>query len=249
MNSMAATIDLLSPMPQDWQRALAIVAHPDDLEYGAASAIARWTDEGRSVAYLLACRGEAGIDGIEPDECGPLREREQVAAAAVVGVSSVEFLDHADGVIEYGVPLRRDLAAAIRRHRPELVITLTHHHAFPGGILNMPDHRHVGLAALDAVRDAGNRWVFRDQVEAGLQPWGGVRWVAVAGSPNPTHAVDVTDTFDRGVASLRAHEAYLAGLGQDVAEVDSFLRGFAQQTGERFGGGLATSFELIPFAG
>ena len=241
--------DTLSPMPQDWQRALAIVAHPDDLEYGAASAIARWTDEGRSVAYLLACRGEAGIDGIEPGECGPLREREQIAAAAAVGVSSVEFLDHPDGTIEYGVPLRRDLAAAIRRHRPELVITVNHHDVFPGGFLNMPDHRHVGLAALDAVRDAGNRWVFREQIDAGLQPWGGVRWVAVSGSPHATHAVDVTDTIDRGVASLRAHEAYLAGLGQDPSDVDGFLRGMAQQVGERFGGQPATSFELITFAG
>src|SRR4051812_18916265 len=104
-------------MPEDWQRALAIVAHPDDLEYGASSAIARWTAQGRSVTYLLASRGEAGIDSIPPEESGPLRAGEQIAAAAEVGVDVVEFLDHPDGVIEYGVPLRRDLAAAIRRHR------------------------------------------------------------------------------------------------------------------------------------
>lgn len=97
-------------MPQDWERALVIVAHPDDPEYGASSAVARWTDEGRSVAYVLASRGEAGIDGMAPEGVGPLREREQVTAAAVVGVETVEFLDHPDGMIEYGIPLRRDLA-------------------------------------------------------------------------------------------------------------------------------------------
>jgi LmbE family N-acetylglucosaminyl deacetylase len=101
----------LQPMPTDWQRALAVVAHPDDLEYGCAAAVAAWTDAGREVSYLLATRGEAGIDTMAPTECGPLREREQRASAAVVGVSAVEFLDHRDGMIEYGLPLRRDIAA------------------------------------------------------------------------------------------------------------------------------------------
>ena len=112
------------PMPTDWERGLAVVAHPDDLEYGASAAIARWVDEGRTFVYVLASRGEAGIDSIAPEECGPLREREQIEAARIVGVTEVEFLNHRDGVIEYGLPLRRDLAAAIRRHKPELVLTL-----------------------------------------------------------------------------------------------------------------------------
>lgn len=239
----------LEPMPHDWQRGLAIVAHPDDLEYGASSAIARWTDEGRTVAYVLACRGEAGIDGMPPEQAGPLREREQIAAAAAVGVDTVEFLDHPDGVMEYGIPLRRDLAAAIRRHRPELVITVNHHDRFPGGFLNMADHRNVGLAAIDAVRDAGNRWVFRDQLDAGLQPWGGVRWVAVSGSPHAGHAVDITESLDRGVASLLAHKVYLESLHGALADADGFLRETARRTGEQFGQRLATSFELITMAG
>src|SRR5262245_10493617 len=83
-------------VPEDFDRALAVVAHPDDLEYGGAAAIARWTDQGRTVTYLLATRGEAGIDTLPPAECGPLREAEQRAAAAEVGVDAVEFLDHPD---------------------------------------------------------------------------------------------------------------------------------------------------------
>ncbi|RBM20008.1 PIG-L domain-containing protein [Prauserella sp. PE36] len=236
----------LAPIPEDWERALAVVAHPDDLEYGSSGAIARWTDEGRSVAYVLATRGEAGIDGITPEEAGPLREREQIASARVVGVETVEFLDHADGVIEYGLPLRRDIAAAIRRHRPELVVMTNHHETWPGGPwLNMADHRNVGLATLDAVRDAANRWVFRDLLDEGLEPWSGVRWVAVAASPKATHAVDITATMDRAVDSLKAHRAYLDGLSGPMADT-GFLREAAAETGKRFGGVLACAFELIP---
>jgi LmbE family N-acetylglucosaminyl deacetylase len=142
------------PFPDDWSRALAVVAHPDDLEFGAAGAVARWTAEGRHVTYLLVTRGEAGIDTIPPAECGPLREAEQRAAARIVGVEVVEFLDHPDGTIEYGPALRRDIAHAIRRHRPDLVITGNHHAAWPGGNRNTPDHRAVGQAAIDAVADA-----------------------------------------------------------------------------------------------
>lgn len=235
----------LAEMPGDWTRALAVVAHPDDLEYGAAGAIARWTDEGRDVTYLLVTRGEAGIDTMEPAEAGPLREGEQIASAAIVGVDKVEFLDHPDGVIEYGLPLRRDIAAAIRRHRPELVITNNHRETWPGGYLNMADHRVVGAATLDAVRDAANRWVFGDQVADGLEPWGGVRWVAMAASPLARHAVDITATFDRSVESLRAHAAYLAALGGQMADPETFLRENGQRVGREFGSELACAFELV----
>jgi len=207
--------DELAPMPTDWQRALAIVAHPDDLEYGAAGAVAVWNEAGRDVAYLLATRGEAGIDGMAPAEAATVREAEQRASAAEVGVDTVEFLDgHRDGVVEYGVVLRQDLAAAIRRHRPELVVTFNHHDYWGHGTWNSADHRAVGRAVLDATADAGNRWIFPDAGE----PWT-VRWIAVAGSPNPTHAVDIAATFDRAVASLAAHRAYLEALGQDARTV------------------------------
>lgn len=99
---------------------------------------------------------------------------------AVVGVRTVEFLDHRDGVIEYGIGLRRDIAEAIRRHRPELVVTLNHRDTWGGAAWHTPAHRAVGRAALDAVADAGNRWIFPELGERGLRPWDGVCWTAVA---------------------------------------------------------------------
>ncbi|MDQ0847168.1 PIG-L deacetylase family protein [Streptomyces sp. V1I6] len=238
----------LEEMPADWQRALAVVAHPDDLEYGCAAAIAGWTDQGREVAYLLATRGEAGIDGIAPARCAPLREREQRASAAVVGVSVVEFLDHKDGVIEYGTDLRRDIAAAIRRYRPELVITLNHRDTWGGTAWNTPDHRAVGRATLDAAADAGNRWIFPELIsEQGLEPWDGVRWVAVAGSTSPTHAVDAGPGLERSVASLLEHRLYIEGLTeQDPQEYcRTFLTRMAEMAAPRFGGRPAVTFELF----
>jgi LmbE family N-acetylglucosaminyl deacetylase len=228
--------------PEDFARGLAVVAHPDDLEYGGAAAIARWTAQGRDIAYLLATSGEAGIDTLPPAECGPLREAEQRAAAAEVGVDVVEFLDHPDGLVTYGVELRRDIAAAIRRHRPEVVITVNHHDTFSGGHLNMADHRVVGQATLDAVRDAANRWLFPEVGE----PWSGVRRVLVLASPRAGHAVDIEDVFDRGVASLRAHKAYLAALGGPMGDAERFLRESAEEAAARLPGArLATAFEVI----
>jgi LmbE family N-acetylglucosaminyl deacetylase len=239
-------MDQLEPMPDDWSRALAIAAHPDDLEYGAAGAVAAWTNAGKDVRYLLVTRGEAGIDTLAPEECGPLRQAEQRAAAAEVGVTVVEFLDHPDGVIEYGVALRRDITAAIRRHQPELVISGNHHDTWPGGGWNSPDHRNVGRAVLDAVGDAGNRWIFPELAAQGLDPWGGVRYVAVGGSPQPTHAIDVSATMDSAVASLGAHKAYLEALGDHpMASARDFLEWMADLTAPRFGGRRAAAFELF----
>ncbi|MFD5568544.1 PIG-L deacetylase family protein [Streptomyces cadmiisoli] len=243
-----STITQLQPMPDDWQRALAVVAHPDDLEYGCSAAIAAWTEAGREISYVLATRGEAGIDTVAPERCGPLREREQRASAAVVGVSAVEFLGHRDGVIEYGTALRRDIAAAIRRYRPELVITLNHRDTWGGVAWNTPDHVAVGRATLDAAGDAGNRWIFPELVEQGLEPWNGVRWVAVAGSTTPTHAVDAAPGLERGIRSLLEHRAYIEALTDEDPEtyVRNFLTGIAQEVGKRFGDKPAVAFELFP---
>jgi LmbE family N-acetylglucosaminyl deacetylase len=234
----------LESIPEDWQQALAIVAHPDDLEYGASAAVAKWTAAGKQVVYLLASRGEAGIDAWPPDRTGPVREAEERESARLVGVETVEFLDYRDGTIEYGLPLRRDLARAIRRHRPEVIITGGFELSWPGGLLNQADHRAIGLATCDAARDAGNRWIFHELVEAGLEPWTGGRLIFVQGTSSPTHACDIGEWIERGIASLKAHKAYFENLASEF-DVDAFLRQHAAEAGGRFGCQYAIEFTVF----
>lgn len=241
----------LDTVPEDFTRAMAVVAHPDDLEYGAASAIARWTRAGRSVAYVIVTDGEAGIDGILPAEAGRLRQQEQVASAAVVGVDDVTFLRHPDGVVENGPGLRRDIARQIRRFRPEVLLTATYDLTYRMAgqpVLNQADHRAVGVAVLDAARDAGNRWIFPELLGEGFEPWGGVGHVYVMGSNEPTHAVDVTDHLAAGVSSLRAHEAYLDGLGREF-DPEAFVSGMTAMAGPAIGVAHAVAFGQVRLQG
>ena len=235
----------LQPVDESWTSALCVVAHPDDLEFGAAAAVARWTDQGKRVVYAMVTSGEAGIDGLPPDKARSVREAEQQASAGIVGVDVVDFLRLNDGVLEYGVALRRAICAVVRRHRPEIVVTNNFRETWGGRNLNTADHIATGRATLDAVRDAGNRWIFADQVGGGLEPWGGVKQVWAASSPSAQHAVDITSTFARGVASLRAHQAYIDGLGWEHFDPEEFLEGGARQAGTRLGVPMATTFEVF----
>jgi LmbE family N-acetylglucosaminyl deacetylase len=235
------TTGTLAKLPDDWSTGLAIVAHPDDLEYGAASAIAKWTDAGKTVHYLLVTRGEAGL-AIPPTEAGPLREEEERASAAVVGVDVVEFLDHRDGVVEHSMRLRRDLSRVIRRHRPDVVIGTNFRDTWGGPSFNMADHRNVGLAALDAIRDAANPWIFPELLDEGLEPWSGVAMACFNASPMATHYVDIGEYLDRGVASLEQHRAYLDHVGGDARQM---LTEFAESAGAMAGVERAVLFEVI----
>jgi LmbE family N-acetylglucosaminyl deacetylase len=241
----------IAPLDESFDSVLAVVAHPDDLEYGAAAAIARWTAMGKRVAYLLITRGEAGIDGMSPPEAGVAREAEQRASAAVCGVYDVEFFDYTDGIVEYNLNLRRDIARAVRKFRPEAIVTNNFHLNWggPGGPLNMADHRNVGLAALDAARDAGNRWIFTEPLDEGegegAQPWNGVKQVMMPGSHLPTHAVDVTGYEGKGVESLQAHALYIEGLGNDF-DPETFVTMSLAGMGAAIGADYGVSFEVVP---
>ena len=235
----------LAPVPEDWQTALCVVAHPDDMEFGAAAAVARWTGQGRKVVYCMVTSGEAGIDGMPPEEARQVREAEQVDSARIVGVDEVDFLGLPDGILEYGVPLRRAIAGVVRRHRPDIVITNNFRETWGGKALNQADHIATGRATLDAVRDAGNRWVFHEHLERGLEPWGGVRQVWAAASPTAEHAADTTETFSTGVASLEAHRAYIDGLGWENFDPEEFLEGMSRSAGSRLGVRHATPFEVL----
>ena len=167
-------------------------------------------------------------------------------ACDVVGVDALEFLGFPDGTVEYGLELRREIAASIRRHRPDIVITINHRETYGGEMLNQADHVAVGRATIDAARDAGNRWVFRDLLDEGLEPWPGVKQIWVAGSPDARHGVDVTDTFDKGLESLRAHEAYHSALGDGGFDPAEFLESFGRMVGTRLGSRYGVAFEVFP---
>ncbi|WP_433202471.1 PIG-L deacetylase family protein [Nocardia sp. CA-107356] len=233
----------MEQVPEDWQRGLVIVAHPDDIEYGAAAAVARWTGQGKDIRYVLVTSGEAGIAGMPPAEAGPLREAEEIAAAKAVGVHEVEFLGYPDGRVEQTLALRRDLAAAIRRHQPELVVLFNFGDSWAPGYVNSADHRAVGRAALDAISDAGNEWIFPELTET---PWS-PRLAAVVG-PGATHAVDVTGTLEQAAASLAEHRRYLEVLSPEpVADQVRAVIEMATAPKPGFPAAHAVGFELYYF--
>ncbi len=234
------------------RRVLAVAAHPDDMEYGGSAAVAAWTARGVQVSYALVTSGEAGMDSVAPAEAGPVREAEQRLACAAVGVTDLVFLGFDDGTVEQGLPLRRAIAAQVRRVQPDLVVTGAFRDTWPGGYLNQSDHVAVGRAVLDAARDAGNRWIFREQLTTGqpgggLEPWNGVRTVLALGSPDSTHAIVVDDTFGAAVASLEAHAAYLAALGDGTTQARDVLEGVLGGAGPQVGARYAVAAEVFRF--
>ncbi|MDO5534872.1 MAG: PIG-L family deacetylase [Propionibacteriaceae bacterium] len=229
----------LERFPDDITRVLAVVAHPDDMEYGASAAVHHWTSAGVEVAYLLLTSGEAGMRSA-PEVVGPLRALEQRAACDAVGVEQLTILDHPDGTLMPTLELRRDIARAIRQFRPDVVVTGSWDVEAPWG-LNQADHRAAGLATLDACRDADNAWVFGELAEEGLEKWGAT-WLLVTGSDRPTHAVAVTDAdVAAAVASLSAHRAYLADLPNHPAPAD-FIPSMLAAGGESLGEPFAVPF-------
>lgn len=219
-------------------RILVVVAHPDDAEYGTSAAVAHWTSRGIEVQYLLLTAGEAGMQR-PPEEAGPLREVEQARACEIVGALPPVILDFPDGMLTYGLDLRRAIAREIRRFRPDAVVSGSGDLHVPWGI-DHSDHRAAGIATIDAARDADNRWVFRELADEALEPWG-ITWLLLTGAA-PTHhvALDAEDEA-RAVASLAAHEAYLADLPWHPAPGD-LIPGALRRQGEAAGVERAVTF-------
>lgn len=221
--------------PTGIQRVLCIVAHPDDMEYGASAAVAEWTSQGIEVSYLLLTAGEAGMRVRAPEEVGPLRSEEQRAACEIVGVSKLTILDLPDGLIEHSIETRRRIAHEIRAARPDAVFTMTWDLEAGWG-LNHADHRATGLAVVDAIRDADNPWLFREQLADGLTAWK-TTWL-LATAHKPDHAIEVSEeSLERGIASLAAHSEYLAALPDHPTPEDlvtGVLTGGGEQSGMRY---------------
>ena len=226
-----------------------VCAHPDDVDFGAAGTVAALTAAGSTVAYCIITSGEAGSDHlpIGPDELLALREAEQTAAAAEVDVVDVTFLRHPDGRLEVTVPLRGALTEVIRRMQPDVVICQSPQRMLERIFASHPDHLAAGEATLCAVYpDARNPRAFPDQIDAGLKPHT-VREVWMMAHPEPDLRIDVTDTFHRKLAALRAHQSQtghrddLEEMLRDWLSAGAVAAGFAD-------GRLAESFKVVTTA-
>jgi LmbE family N-acetylglucosaminyl deacetylase len=197
------------------QRILAVLAHPDDVDFGAGGTIARWTDEGIEVTYCLVTDGDAGgFDrSVDRAEIPEIRRTEQRNAAKALGVEDVRFLGYPDGRLELTLDLRRDISRVIRQVRPQRVLTQSPERNWVRMPASHPDHLTTGEATLRAIYpDSRNPFAFPGLLaDEGLEPWE-VAEVWVMAHPTPNHHVDVTDTFDRKIAALRAHVSQTAHM-------------------------------------
>ncbi|MFW0784422.1 PIG-L family deacetylase [Gordonia sp. CPCC 206044] len=219
----------LEAFPTDWDTGLVLVAHPDDPEYGMAAAVARWTDEGRRVVYAFASSGEAGIAGMAPEIAGPLREAEQRASAAVVGVADVTFWGFPDSSIRNTAELRARIGSVVEGLAPQLILSLFGGAEWAPGQPNQSDHMEFAAAVREAY----------DALDPAVRP----RWLFENG-PEATHAVAVDDQIDRAIRSLATHREYLSVLDPDTPVVEQARRQVEMVTAPRddFGGRRAVGF-------
>jgi LmbE family N-acetylglucosaminyl deacetylase len=228
-------------------RVLVVAAHPDDAEFGAGGTVARWVAEGTEVGYLIATRGDKGSDdpNVDLGALAARREAEQREAAAVVGVTRVDFLDEPDGQVEPTLALRERITRAIRAFRPEIVMTHDPTVLFVNNEwVNHPDHRAVGQATVDAVfptaRDPLN---FREHLDAGLGPWK-VAELFLWSTNEANQLVDIGDTLDRKIAALERHASQFRAFD----EIARWVRRRSEELGERAGYRAAEGFRRVTLA-
>ena len=225
----------------DIRRALVVMAHPDDVDFGAPGTVAHLTDAGVTVTYCMVTDGQAGgfDHSIPRSEMGVIRQREQRAAAAVVGVTDVRFLGHMDGSVVADLELRHDISLVIRDVRPQVVITQMPSRNLDSTYGSHPDHIATGEATMSAV----NPFAFVGQPVADLEDWA-VSEVWIAGGAQAKHAVDITTQLERKIEALVCH----ASQHRDPAAMQERVRTWWQRIAEEHGlpvGSSAESFRVV----
>lgn len=215
------------------RRVLVVTAHPDDVDFGAAGTVAAFTDAGLEVTYCIVTNGEAGGSDrtMSRSEMAAVRQDEQRAAAAIVGVSDVRFLGHPDGRVQANFDLRRDISRVIRQVRPERVITQSPERNLEAIFASHPDHLAAGGAAIDAVYpDARNPFAHPELLEAeGLEPWSvNELWIMGIGQQSSPVAVETTATVERKVAALMCHKSQMP----DPEAIAERIRAWGRANGE-----------------
>ena len=233
---------MVEQINEEFNRAMVVVAHADDAEWGCAGTVARLCAEGWDVAYVICTDGSKGSD--DPDMTVEMmvkmREDEQRDAASVLGLSNVFFLGYPDAYLESTLELRKDISRAIRIHRPDVLICMNPVRNLDGnGYIDHPDHFASGDAAMGAVYPAArDRLTFPELLnDEGLEPHK-VREVWVMGRTEPDHVVDVTDHIETAVAALRAHRSQVA-----PASADRHLKEWRRRDGKRIGVEYAEVFK------
>jgi LmbE family N-acetylglucosaminyl deacetylase len=235
-----------TPEPDNFyapDRVLVIAAHADDIEFGAAGTVARWTDVGTRVTYCIVTDNSSGSNDprVKKNALISTRKREQIASAKVVGVNDVRFLKYQDGVLQPTMELRKDLTRLIREIRPQIVVLMdpTMVYASDFGYINHPDHRAAGEAGMYAVfPSAGTRPIFPELLDEGLEPHD-VDKVYLTLTMSPNLHIDITDSIERKKAALRCHASQLSD--KDI----EMVAGWNAEAGKEHGYGYAESFHEI----
>ncbi len=238
-------------MPADqappMQRVLVVAAHPDDVDFGSGGTIATWTDAGLEVSYCIATDGDAG--GFDPavprSAIAGIRQDEQRKAAAAVGVTDVEFLGYPDGQLVVSIALRRDITRAIRRARPDRVVVPSPQRDLRNVYVSHPDHQATGEAALCAIYpDARNPYAHPELLAEGLEAHTVPEVWVTSSNDRADHYVDITDTFHRKIAALRAHTSQTAHM----TNLEERMRGWSVMQAQAAGlaqGRLAEGYLVL----
>jgi LmbE family N-acetylglucosaminyl deacetylase len=239
----------MSPTDSDVpERVLVVTAHPDDVDFGAAGSVAAWSEAGAQVTYCVVTDGDAG--GFDPavprSEIAGIRQAEQTAAAAVVGVTDLHFLGYPDGRVEATLDLRRDISRVIRIVQPQRVVTQSPVRNFQRIFASHPDHLAAAEATMCAVYpDSRNPFAFPELLEEGLEAWTVPEVWLMAGDAD--RFVDITDTFDRKVKALLSHVSQMPD--PDAMEPRMRLWGEAiAKAGGLPAGRLAEGFQRVATA-
>ncbi|MBF6589243.1 MAG: PIG-L family deacetylase [Ktedonobacterales bacterium] len=219
-------------------RVMVLFAHPDDAEFLCAGTVARLARDGYRLQYVLATSGDKGSDdpNATPERLIETRQAEQRAAARVLGVEEVTFLEHRDGEVEVNIPFRRELALVIRQGRPDVVMTFDPWQRYQ----IHPDHRAVGQTALDAVAAARDRMYYPDQLVGDLTEHR-VHNVYFFATDHPNFYVDITTTIETKIEALLTHVSQIRGR-----EISDFIRARARQAGLEIGVEYAEAFHYLP---
>lgn len=226
-------------------RALVVTAHPDDMEFGCAGTLALWADAGADVTLCIATDGSTGTQdhSLMGEKLSEIRKSESRAAADVVGIGDLVWLDYRDGYVEYTLDLRKDIARVFRKYRPHRFVVIDPASTFEDRFINHPDHRAVGQASLDVSMTAGTTpGHFPELLDEGFVPWRGLRELWINGPGRYEHAVDISRVIERKVDALRCHESQ---VGENIDEIAQFVRSYTAEAGEAHGYAHAETFRVI----